>query len=107
MWESARWGAKRQLPICGFIRSWQFRVLPITEISANEAPAQQLSAMLPGKLAPAETFEVLGSSAIGAPQGDPPGHVINRDHKGNIYAVQAGLSVPERHGGAGAQKFMF
>lgn len=53
------------------------------------------------------TLEVLGSFAIGSPQGDPPGHLINADHKGNIYAVQAELSGPQGHGGAGAQKFTF
>ncbi len=53
------------------------------------------------------TLEVLGSFAIGSPQGDPPGHLINTDHKGNLYAVQAELSGPEGHGGAGAQKFTF
>ena len=53
------------------------------------------------------TLEVLGSFNIGAPQGDPPGHLINADHKGNIYAVQAELSGADGHGGAGAYKFTF
>jgi hypothetical protein len=53
------------------------------------------------------TLEVLGSFNIGTPQGDPPGHLINVDHEGNVYAVQAELSGPEGHGGAGAQKFTF
>lgn len=53
------------------------------------------------------TLEVLGSFTIGTPQGDPPGHLINVDHKGNVYAVQAELSGPNGQGGAGAQKFTF
>jgi len=51
------------------------------------------------------TLEVLGSFNIGTPQGDPPGHLINADHEGNIYAVQAELSGADGHGGAGAYKF--
>ena len=53
------------------------------------------------------TLEVLGSFTIGSPQGDPPGHLIEADHKGNVYAVQAELSGPDGKGGAGAQKFTF
>jgi hypothetical protein len=53
------------------------------------------------------TLEVLGSFNIGTPQGDPPGHLINADHQGNIYAVQAELSGADGHGGAGAYKFTF
>ena len=54
------------------------------------------------------TLEVLGSFNIGTPQGDPPGHLIAADHKGNIYAVQAELSGADGHsGGAGAYKFTF
>lgn len=53
------------------------------------------------------TLEVLGSFTIGTPQGDPPGHLIAADHKGNVYAVQAELSGPDGKGGAGAQKFTF
>ena len=54
------------------------------------------------------TLEVLGSFKIGTPQGDPPGHLIAADHKGNIYAVQAELSGADGHsGGAGAYKFTF
>jgi hypothetical protein len=45
---------------------------------------------------------------IGSPQGDPPGHLINVDHEGNVYAVQAELSGADGHsGGAGAYKFTF
>jgi len=53
------------------------------------------------------TLEVLGSFTIGTPQGDPPGHLINADHQGNVYAVQAELSGADGHGGAGAYKFAF
>ena len=53
------------------------------------------------------TLEVLGSFSIGTPQGDPPGHLINADHQGNLYAVQAELSGADGHGGAGAYKFTF
>jgi hypothetical protein len=54
------------------------------------------------------TLEVLGSFNIGSPQGDPPGHLINVDHEGNVYAVQAELSGADGHsGGAGAYKFAF
>jgi len=54
------------------------------------------------------TLEVLGSFNIGSPQGDPPGHLINVDHEGNVYAVQAELSGADGHsGGAGAYKFTF
>lgn len=53
------------------------------------------------------TLEVLGSFNIGTPQGDPPGHLINTDHEGNLYAVQAELSGADGHGGAGAYKFNF
>jgi hypothetical protein len=54
------------------------------------------------------TLEVLGSFNIGSPQGDPPGHLINSDHKGNVYAVQAELSGADgKSGGAGAFKFTF
>ncbi len=53
------------------------------------------------------TLEILGSFNIGTPQGDPPGHLINSDHNGNIYAVQAELSGADGHGGAGAYKFTF
>src|SRR6266481_680052 len=55
-----------------------------------------------------KTLEVLGSFNIGSPQGDPPGHLITVDHKGNVYAVQAELSGADGHsGGAGAYKFTF
>jgi len=55
-----------------------------------------------------KTLEVLGSFNIGSPQGDPPGHLIAVDHKGNVYAVQAELSGADGHsGGAGAYKFTF
>jgi hypothetical protein len=54
-----------------------------------------------------KTLEVLGSFTIGTPQGDPPGHLINADHQGNVYAVQAELSGADGHGGAGAYKFAF
>ena len=53
------------------------------------------------------TLEILGSFTIGTPQGDPPGHLINADHEGNVYAVQAELSGADGHGGAGAYKFTF
>jgi DNA-binding beta-propeller fold protein YncE len=54
------------------------------------------------------TLEVLGSFNIGSPQGDPQGHLIAVDHKGNLYAVQAELSGADGHsGGAGAYKFTF
>jgi hypothetical protein len=54
------------------------------------------------------TLEILGSFNIGSPQGDPPGHLINVDHEGNVYAVQAELSGADGHsGGAGAYKFTF
>jgi DNA-binding beta-propeller fold protein YncE len=54
------------------------------------------------------TLEVLGSFNIGTPQGDPPGHLINVDREGNVYAVQAELSGADGHsGGAGAYKFTF
>jgi len=55
-----------------------------------------------------KTLEVLGSFNIGSLQGDPPGHLITVDHKGNVYAVQAELSGADGHsGGAGAYKFTF
>jgi len=55
-----------------------------------------------------KSLEVLGSFNIGSPQGDPPGHLITVDHKGNVYAVQAELSGADGHsGGAGAYKFTF
>ena len=54
------------------------------------------------------TLEVLGSFNIGAPQGDPPGHLISVDHKGNVFTVQAELSgMDGKSGGAGAYKFAF
>src|ERR1700675_4551228 len=54
------------------------------------------------------TLEVLGSFNIGSPQGDPPGHLINVDHEGNVYEVQAELSGADGHsGGAGAYKLAF
>jgi NHL repeat len=53
------------------------------------------------------TLEILGSFNIGTPQGDPPGHLINADREGNVYAVQAELSGADGHGGAGAYKFTF
>ena len=54
------------------------------------------------------TLEVLGSFNIGAPQGDPPGHLITVDQKGNVYTVQAELSGADgKSGGAGAYKFTF
>src|SRR5262249_43242890 len=54
-----------------------------------------------------KTLEVLGSFEIGTPgQGDPPGHQIGTDNKGNVYAVQAELTGADgKSGGTPAFKW--
>jgi len=55
-----------------------------------------------------ETVVGVKDALCGSPQGDPPGHLMTVDHKGNVYAVQAELSGADGHsGGAGAYKFTF